>query len=403
MPQHVERASAPTRARPAEQASPPSQPGVRTPDEWPDTAEAPWPWWRRTAIVIPLAVVLIVAAVATILVVVSGGNEPAPEPAPRPGGPLDGTFAVAFGVPTMPNGQPYQNAPGGSETWVIKSACRAAECVATASKVSGSQSTTSTLVLDEIDGHWMAVSATQGTCRTLRPNIWESMSYSPAQRNTAGRVHPSVDDAPAARNQQVTLHPHRRRCAQRVGRRPRSTPPRVVSPAEALHGRYQETDTYAEGGGIVEVNFDIQTYCLRTGRALPELLDEPRRRQDSWFSTRTSGCWPNTSMDSKCTSGAPAHREVSLQYALPQPPQDPITLLTGRGHNTLTGDCPFNSDFDSRVERTGTRAGRRRMSQPDQSSRARTDGAWPGCSDHPGRKSGRRRCTGQWSSRRTPG
>ena len=58
-------------------------------------------------------------------------------------------------------------------------------------------------------------------------------------------------------------------------------------------------------------------------------------------------------MDSKCTSGAPAHREISLQYALPQPPQDPITLLTGRGHNTVTGDCPFNSDFDSRVERTG--------------------------------------------------
>ena len=52
-------------------------------------------------------------------------------------------------------------------------------------------------------------------------------------------------------------------------------------------------------------------------------------------------------------SGGPAHREVTLQYPLPSPAQDPITLLTGRGHYTVTGGCPFNSDFDSKVQRTG--------------------------------------------------
>jgi serine/threonine-protein kinase len=57
--------------------------------------------------------------------------------------------------------------------------------------------------------------------------------------------------------------------------------------------------------------------------------------------------------DSACQNGGSAHREISLQYPLPQPAQDPITLLTGRGHYTVTGDCPFNSDFDSRVQRTG--------------------------------------------------
>jgi len=60
-----------------------------------------------------------------------------------------------------------------------------------------------------------------------------------------------------------------------------------------------------------------------------------------------------TSADSKCTEGGAAHREITVQYPLPQPPQNPITLLTGRGHYTITGACPFNSDFDSRVERTG--------------------------------------------------
>ena len=123
-----------------------------------------------------------------------------------------------------PNGQPYDNAPGGSETWVIESACRAGECVATATKVSGSQSTTSTLVLDEIDGRWMAVSATQGTCQNAaRPNSGRRCpcSRSPTERWTANssfgrraqlRPQPTGD-----------VHPHRRCCAQRVGRRPRST------------------------------------------------------------------------------------------------------------------------------------------------------------------------------------
>ena len=33
--------------------------------------------------------------------------------------------------------------------------------------------------------------------------------------------------------------------------------------------------------------------------------------------------------------------------------QNPITLLTGNGHYTVTGACPFTSDFESRVQRTG--------------------------------------------------
>jgi hypothetical protein len=46
-------------------------------------------------------------------------------------------------------------------------------------------------------------------------------------------------------------------------------------------------------------------------------------------------------------------KHAATQYPLPQPPQDPITVLTGRGHYTITGDCPFDSDFESRVERSG--------------------------------------------------
>jgi hypothetical protein len=353
---HVEHALAPTQARPAEQvdqASPPSPPDVRTPDHWPDTAKAPWPWWRRTAIVIPLAVIVMVAAIATIFVVVSGGNEPAPDPR-RPGAPLDGTFAVAFGVPTRPNGQPYDNAQGGSETWVIESTCDADGCVATAKKVSGSQSTTSTLVLDNIGGRWLAVSATQAKCQSADPaEFWETLTLQSQPDGTLqGEFIVRSTGSSCASNQPVKF--------TRTGdvqpdvsvADPAAQPARVASPAEALHGGYQETDTYVDGNRTAEVSFDIQTYCLRTGeRCLSYWLNPDDAKilvfaQNQWVLS-------NTSSDSKCTSGAPAHQEISLQYPLPQPPQDPIPLLTGRGHITITGNCAYNSDFDSRVQRTG--------------------------------------------------
>ena len=61
--------------------------------------------------------------VATILVVLVG-SQPARKTTPRPAA-LDGTYDVQFASATMPNGQPYDNAPGGRETWVIESACGA--------------------------------------------------------------------------------------------------------------------------------------------------------------------------------------------------------------------------------------------------------------------------------------
>jgi serine/threonine-protein kinase len=124
-----------------------------------------------------------------------------------------------------------------------------------------------------------------------------------------------------------------------------------LSAAAALRGQYRKTDAYANGQNA-EATFAIQTYCLRTGkRCLSFWLNGDQFKtliftQDGWVLSTTSS-------DSKCQAGGRAHKEISLEYPLPQPEQDPITRLTGRGHYTITGDCPFNSDFDSRVERTG--------------------------------------------------
>ena len=133
---------------------------------------------------------------------------------------------------------------------------------------------------------------------------------------------------------------------------PEAQPPRVVSPAQSLRGRYQETDAFATDRRTAQASFDIQTYCLRTGDRCLSFWLNPDDVKNLLFSDNK---WvlTNRSSDAQCQSGGSAKREISLEYPLPQPKQDPITLLTGRGHYTLTGACPFSSDFDSRVERTG--------------------------------------------------
>ncbi len=341
-PEHVEKAWAPTQTSQRADVTEALPPETSTSGPQPETAT--WPWWRRMGVVIPAAVVLLVVALVTILVTVSGTEE-------KPTGPLDGTFTVEFGSPRMPDGQPVENASGGAETWVIESSCNPA-CIATASKIGGSQSAASTMVLDQIDGTWTAVNAAPGSCRNAQTEVWEQMSLrSQPDGNLQGEFVVRSTSG-CARNQQVTF--------TRTGDAQKGVPiadaaaqpARVASQADALAGRYQEIDTYTADGRSAEANFDIQTYCLRTGQRCLSYWMNPN---DAKILVFAKGQWVlvNTSTDSECKSGGRAHREITLQYPLPQPPQDPITLLTGRGHYTITGDCPYNSDFDSRVQRTG--------------------------------------------------
>jgi serine/threonine-protein kinase len=346
-PDHVEKAWAQTQARRAEVANEPSLTADNTRHESPDAGTPPSPWWQRKGVVIPIAAIVVVAAVGGILIAVSGNGPPR-----RATGPLDGTYAVEFASATGPNTQSYDNAPTGRETWVIKSACPASGCVATAAKVDGSQSAASTMVIDEIDGRWTTVSASAGTCQNAPAEYWETMSLQARPDGNLQGEYIVRATTGCARNQQVTFT----RTGDVQGSisvtDPAAQPARVESPAQALRGSYRETDIYADGGRKAEVNFDIQSYCLRTGeRCLSTWLNPDHAKilvfsQNQWVLTTTSS-------DAACTSGGRAHRDISAQYPLPQPQQDPITLLTGRGHYTTTGDCPFSSDFDSRVERSG--------------------------------------------------
>lgn len=352
-PPHDEQAFAPTRARPAESVGhAETPPSGDSSDQMPD-GHGSVPWWRRSAIVVPISVILIIAAAAIMLTVISDAGDERSVAQP-PDAPLDGTFAVEFGSPTKPNGEPYPNAQGGNETWVIRSACRDDGCVAAATKVNGSRTTTSTLVLDEIDGRWEAVNSMRGTCQgDEQVELWEVFSLqSQPGGSLEGEFVVRSANGSCASNQPVTFTRTGDRQAGASVADPASQPARVASPAQSLHGSYQEVDTYVDGNRSAEVSFDIQTYCLRTGQRCLSYWLNPNDVKVLVFE-RNEWVLTNTSTDSRCKNGEPARREIILNYPLPQPRQDPITLLTGRGHYTVTGGCPFNSDFESRVQRTG--------------------------------------------------
>ena len=67
------------------------------------------------------------------------------------------------------------------------------------------------------------------------------------------------------------------------------------------------------------------------------------------------GAWTwNLDADVQCPRSADTtHMKASGQDPLPQPPQDPITRLTGRGHQEQTAPCEVNTDFDETITRTG--------------------------------------------------
>jgi hypothetical protein len=67
-----------------------------------------------------------------------------------------------------------------------------------------------------------------------------------------------------------------------------------------------------------------------------------------------NGTWTRDSQfDFVCSAGGNSHVRITAEFPLPQPPQDPITLLTGRGHEEESGAACESSDFDEKLVRTG--------------------------------------------------
>jgi hypothetical protein len=132
---------------------------------------------------------------------------------------------------------------------------------------------------------------------------------------------------------------------------PASQPPRVVSPAEALHGRYHLAATFAVNGNKQDQDLAVRTDCLRTGDRCMSYFHSPDFDAPLVFG---SGKWSwDREVDQPCPVGGTSHVRFTAEFPLPQPPQDPIALLTGHGHQQETGSACVSSDIDIKFVRTG--------------------------------------------------
>jgi serine/threonine protein kinase len=299
------------------------------------------------------------AVVVTVVLVMTNrhsgaGSVSAPsakgaESAPAPNtGPFTGTFSADFGPLTRLDGTPAQGTPE-KETWNLRSVCGASGCVATASRASGNTSFSSALVFDDVAGRWLAVGVTPGPCKNAAAaEIWEAFSLQPRPDGTLTGEYTTTSPAGCDSKRTVTFT---RTGDARVDllNDPAGLPARVASPAQALHGSYHDTVTFPSGAPQ-GYDFSVRTDCLRSGdRCLSFLYRETVKPF-----VFAGGKWSwNDEYDGPCSAGGTSHTKVTAEYPLPQPPQDPITLLTGHGHGDSTGSACTSTDFDEKYVRTG--------------------------------------------------
>jgi serine/threonine-protein kinase len=327
----------------------------------PPPAAASPSWWRRKAVIVSavVALVAIVGGVAAVMVTTKRSDDsaqtasqenPAPSEAERPKGPIDGLFDGEFAALTDTSGTPYENAPGGTETWVFESSCDGNSCVATASKNSGSQVKTSTLVFDEVASkNWLAVAVTSGTCKDQKTDYWNVLTL---DQQTDGRLVGSYlvrsMNGECASRQEVTFTRSGDVPAGSSNADPQAQEERTITPGMALWGKYRLATDYSTGGHTDE-EYGISSYCVRTGQRCQSIWSSDGQMvfeyaDDKWVRM-------DTSFDGTCKSGGNRHVEVREEYVQPAPPMDPVVKLTGQGNLTTTGDCPVNSDFTATLER----------------------------------------------------
>ncbi|OYV24011.1 MAG: hypothetical protein B7W97_01645, partial [Mycobacterium sp. 20-66-4] len=134
---------------------------------------------------------------------------------------------------------------------------------------------------------------------------------------------------------------------------PASQAVRVPSPASAWHGRYHETSS-PDTNSFKAYSRDtsVETNCLRTGERCVSYS-----HYDSSYDIRVfaDGTWITDYVGSaRCEDNKSFSTHFHSEFPLPQPPQDPITLLAGHAHNVATGSaCAGTYDFGVKYERTG--------------------------------------------------
>jgi serine/threonine-protein kinase len=254
----------------------------------------------------------------------------------------------------------------------FRSACGDNGCVATQSSIGNDNKPVAgepARIFDFIDGNWRWAGDVEGTCNeggsdaTLAAQYFKSMSLSPQPDGTLTGTLVTlggVDPCQVANHAPVRV--------TRVGDvdpgvllpDPSSLKAPVASPAGALHGAYDYH--YTDRKFVTELPITrarVSTYCLRTGtRCLTLLLLLTNQGRPDKFQVLTYADqhWKQTTGggDAPCPPpGGTATKSVVTDFALPDPPTDPITKLPGVETTTWVGPCPAERGNDILLSRTG--------------------------------------------------
>jgi serine/threonine-protein kinase len=274
-----------------------------------------------------------------------------PNTAP-PGMPdFTGIYRADFSATTLMDGQTVEGATPSTARWGMRSVCRPGGCVATALRLSGEGPAVSSLVFDEVDGHWVAVGLGSDQCHNAPIEVWDVFTLQPRPDGTLAGEYSGTSSGGCSGEGTVTF--------ARTGSidvntlpDPAALPPRVVSPAEALRGHYQLTRNFTNGSPQQDLVYDVTTDCLRTGDRCMSYFHSPSDFRPLVFG---DGNWTsNIEFDGNCPPpGGPTHLKFTAQYPMPEPAEDPIAQLIGHGRQEQTGTCAASTAVTETFKRTG--------------------------------------------------
>ncbi|BDB45179.1 MULTISPECIES: serine/threonine-protein kinase [Mycobacterium] len=329
--------------RPGGQLPPPPSAGPARP------ASNPSPNKRRRNIILAssIAAALAVIGLVAALVLLPGDKSAPTAVAPQANsGPLTGTYTLAFGQSIGISGKPEPNQePPGNETWKLRSVCGAKGCVATAARSSGSFKHPASLVFDDINGRWIAVTLDTERCNNQDIEEWHWIYLLP--RPDGSMAGEWIDDS-------VQCYSKRSVTFTRTGDAdlaglpdPAALPARVASPALGLRGFYRSRVTTASGQPkLADQDFSVDTFCLRGGDrclsrfVLTDLTDH------QLFIFANNAWTENSEEDVPCPAGGTSHVRMTGVFPLPKPAADPITTLSGHGMEDVSGSTCKGGPYD---------------------------------------------------------
>jgi serine/threonine protein kinase, bacterial len=267
--------------------------------------------------------------------------------------PFSGTYRADYAPGTDLEGKAVAGAPPSTGTWDVRSTCKSGSCIATASYTGTSaMPLVSSLEFDQVGGSWVAVGLSSVICNGAPNELWVVYTLQPQPDGTlTGDTTRFTPNGCGAAKLTVTF--------TRTGDPdlskdpdPAALPPRVVSPATALRGRYHETVTLANGDPQPgKPDLTVRTVCLRTGERCLSMFHAVDGVVPLVFSGEK---WTRDEEATvPCELGGTTHIKFTAEYPLPDLPRDPIPLLTGHGQQIMTGSACTGGDLEDKFERTG--------------------------------------------------